>query len=242
LKYLDKSGILILNGDDRFLSNIKSGKFRIIRYGFKDSNDLGIEALAPKSANLTFIVNNRMLFELDLLGAHNIYNAVAAIAVALHFGISYKAIREAFPGYRPAHMRLELEKVSGVDILNDSYNSNPASMMRALETIAYYPANSRWVVSGDMLELGRDGERFHRMIGSSVARSNCDGLITFGELSKHTLAEAKALGMRRDRLWHCSTHDEIAGLLKKITKSGDVVLLKGSRSMQIEKVLQKLKD
>ena len=79
------------------------------------------------------------------------------------------------------------------------------------------------------------------MIGGSIAKLNVEGLMTFGELSKHTLEEARSLGMRQDRLWHCSTHDEIARLLKKVAKSGDVVLVKGSRSMQMEKVIEKLR-
>ena len=112
-------------------------------------------------------------------------------------------------------MRLQLDKIRGIDILNDSYNSNPSSMMRALEAVKRYPARAKWIVSGDMLELGGESERFHKMIGESIARSGFEGLVTFGEFSKHTLSQAKAKGMREDRLWHCSTHDEIAELLKK---------------------------
>ena len=243
LRYLDKKdGLVILNGDDEFLSRINGRKFKIIKYGFNGSNDVRSEALARRSENLRFVVNDKMIFELNLLGAHNIYNAMAAIAVALNFGIGHKAIRKALVNYKPSNMRLELEKVSGIDILNDSYNSNPLSMMRALEVVRYYPAKAKWIVSGDMLELGKEGERFHKLIGESIAKSDVEGLMTFGELSKHTLAQARALGMRHDRLWHCSTHDEIARVLKKVARKGDVVLLKGSRSMRMEKVLDKLKQ
>ena len=242
LQYLDgRKGLVILNGDDEFLSKIDPEKFKIVRYGFGDPNDLKTETLTPGSKGLVFVVNNKMVFELGLLGRHNIYNALAAIAVALNFGIDHKTIREAFGDYRPTDMRLELERIRGIDVLNDSYNSNPISMMRALEVIKYYPAKAKWVVSGDMLELGKESERFHKMIGESIARSNVEGLVTFGEFSRHTLLQAKAGGMRHDRLWHCSTHGEIAELLRKIARPGDVILLKGSRSMGMEKVLEKLK-
>jgi UDP-N-acetylmuramoyl-tripeptide--D-alanyl-D-alanine ligase len=243
LGYLDKTkGLVITNGDDKFLSKIGGRKFKTVKYGFENSNDLSAQTLKHRAGNITFVVNDKMIFGLNLLGDHNIYNALAAIAVALNFGIKYKTIRQRFLDYKPTYMRLELEKVSGINILNDSYNSNPASMMRALDVVKNYPAKSRWIVSGDMLELGRQAEEFHRMIGESVASSNIDGLVTFGELSRHTHLRAKELGMKCDKLWHCSTHDEIAGLLKKNVKPGDVVLVKGSRSMRMEKVLNKFKD
>ena len=242
LRYLDKkNGLVILNGDDGLLSGISGKEFKILRYGFNGSNDLRAEALTSRSNNIIFVVNNRMVFELNLLGLHNVYNALAAIAAALHFGIGHRTIRETLVNYKPTNMRLELEKVSGINILNDSYNSNPMSMMRALEVVKHYPAKAKWIVSGDMLELGKESERFHRLIGEAIAKSDVEGLMTFGELSKHTLAQARALGMKRDKLWHCSTHDEIAKVLKKVAKKGDVVLLKGSRSMRMEKVLEKLK-
>ncbi|MFA5144047.1 MAG: UDP-N-acetylmuramoyl-tripeptide--D-alanyl-D-alanine ligase [Candidatus Omnitrophota bacterium] len=241
LKHLDKrNGLVVANGDDRLLSRIGAKNFKLIRYGFGRSSDLRAEALDPGLNKAVFIVNNRMIFELGLFGRHNIYNALAAIAVALHFGIPHKVIRETLLDYRPARMRLELQKASGIDILNDSYNSNPLSMAKALEVIRHYPAKARWVVSGDMLELGSGSARFHKMIGGTIARSGVEGLVTFGEFSKHTLSQAGAEGMKPDRLWHCSTHDEIAQILRKLAKPGDVVLLKGSRSMQMEKVLEKL--
>jgi UDP-N-acetylmuramoyl-tripeptide--D-alanyl-D-alanine ligase len=241
LSRLDKDGTAILNGDDELLSGIRKGEFRIKRYGFDDSNDLCAEADISKSAEIIFAVNNKMVFGLNVLGRHNIYNALAAIAVAMRFGIGYRDMRRALADYKPTSMRLELEKVAGIDVLNDAYNSNPASMMKALDVIKYYPAKAKWIVSGDMLELGREREHFHRIIGESIAKSGIEGLVTFGELSKHTMSQARAAGMRRDRIWHCSTHDEIAELLKKMVKRGDVLLLKGSRSMRMEKVLGKLK-
>ena len=240
LQYLDKGrGLIILNGDDEFLSKIKYKN--IVKYGFNKSNDIFAEAITPRFKRIDFVVNNKMVFELDLLGKHNIYNALAAIAIALNFGLSYKMIRKALLNYKPTYMRLQPDNINGIEILNDSYNSNPSSMMRALETVKCYPGRAKWIVSGDMLELGRESERFHKMIGESIAKYGFEGLVTFGELSKKTLSQAKANGMRKDRLWHCSTHDEIVKVLKKVVRKGDVVLLKGSRSMKMEKVLEKMR-
>jgi len=185
------------------------------------------------------ILDNLPIVNLNLI---IVEGALAAIAVALNFGVDHKTIRKALSGYKPPPMRLEVDTIGGIEILNDSYNSNPLSMARALEAVRCYPAEARWVVSGDMLELGRESERFHKMIGESIARSGIEGLVTFGEMSKHTFSRARALGMRQDRLWHCSTHDEIAGLIRRFVRKGDVVLVKGSRGMGMEKVLEKLRE
>jgi len=95
-------------------------------------------------------------------------------------------------------------------------------------------------VSGDMLELGRREEFFHRMIGSLVAKMDVEGLFTLGRLSRHTHAEAIRRGLPRSRVRHCSCHEEIAALLKSSAREGDVVLIKGSRGMAMETVIKKL--
>ena len=128
-----------------------------------------------------------------------------------------------------------------VDIINDSYNSNPLSMSAALEVLESYPAFSRWVVIGDMLELGDKSEYFHRMAGVLIAKSGADGLLTFGKYSRFTLAEAGASGMHRENLWHCASHAEAGRILKKVAAKGDVILVKGSRGMKMEEVIKKMK-
>ncbi len=242
IEFLDEKGILILNNDDKYLSRIKEKKPEILRYGFKTPAAFIAEALLPGKGTLTFVVNKKMVFELNLFGIHNIYNALAAITAASRFNISYKAMRKALFEYRPGSMRLDLKKINGIDIIDDSYNSNPLSMSKALEVIRDYPANARWVVSADMLELGREAVRFHREAGALVAKCGVEGLVTFGELSRHTLSQAIANGMPKERAWHCATHDKVADLLKKVTRKGDVVLLKGSRSMGMERVIKKLRS
>ncbi|MCX5686238.1 MAG: UDP-N-acetylmuramoyl-tripeptide--D-alanyl-D-alanine ligase [Candidatus Omnitrophica bacterium] len=243
LEFLDvKTGLAVINGDDKYLSKIKKEGIDILRYGFKTSNDFCARALKPAKNNIIFVVNNKMVYELNLCGTHNIYNALAAIALAGRFGISYKPAREALFDYVPVKMRLDINRLNGIDIINDSYNSNPLSMDSALEALKYYPAKAKWVVSADMLELGRHSVRFHKLIGERIAKADVSGLLTFGALSRHTSSQAMRSGMRRDRLWHCSSHDEIADILKKTARPGDAVLLKGSRGMKMENVLEKFKS
>jgi len=238
----ERRGTAILNGDDECLSGIKAGRpRRVVRFGFKEGNDFRARLVSVGRNGLRFRLNGAAIFQLNLLGVHNIYNALAAIAVARQFGVDYGSIKESLFDYRPGGMRLRLERVAGVDIINDSYNSNPLSMKAALEALKSYPAKSKWVVAGDMLELGRFAALFHKIVGESIAMSGAEGLVTFGRLSRHTLSAARQGGMKRRNLWHCSTHGEVARVLRKVVRKGDAVLLKGSRALKMEKVLEKLK-
>ncbi|MBN1527233.1 MAG: UDP-N-acetylmuramoyl-tripeptide--D-alanyl-D-alanine ligase [Candidatus Omnitrophica bacterium] len=231
---------IVLNGDDPFLARIKDSRYVTILCGFKKSNDYAAGGVSARGERLRFDVNGAKGFELRLLGRHNIYNALAAVAVGAQFGVSYGAARKALKSYAPANRRLNLVEVGGLSVIDDCYNSNPLSMKSALEALAAYPARMRWVVSADMLELGRKSAHLHRAIGADIARSPASGMITFGTLSRHTLAEARARGMQKDRSWHCLTHDGVAAILKRVAKKGDAVLIKGSRAMRMEEVIKKL--
>jgi len=236
-----KRGTVVLNGDDKYLRRIKEDNFRIVRFGFDGGNDYA-EILGTGKNKISFSVDSGEIFAINMLGLHNVYNALAAIAVARLMKVPYRPIERSLAGFRPAGMRMTSEGVRGIDIINDSYNSNPLSMSAALETLETYPALSRWVVFGDMLELGDRSEYFHRMAGVLVAKSGADGLLTFGKYSRYTLAEAGASGMHKEKLWHCRNHADAANILKKVAVKGDVILVKGSRSMKMEKVIDKLKS
>lgn len=237
--------VAVVNGDDPFLATMRGGRYTVRTFGFGAGNDIRGRIVYRKrsrgSAMTRFSVNEKMTFETGLLGDHAVGNALAAIAVGLHCRVAPAAMRRALLRFRPAAMRLDLARVRGFRVINDSYNSNPLSMARALDVVREFPASARWVVSADMLELGGRGRGFHRDIGLLAARSGIDGLITYGALSRHTLAGARAGGMPDGALWHCASHDEIVRLLKKFVRAGDVVLLKGSRSMRMEEVLKKMR-
>lgn len=243
LKFLDKKrGVAIINGDDEFLARIKGGKPRVIKFGLKRSNAFNAEIVSTDKDRIAFILNGKEGVELNLLGVHSVYNALAAIAVASLFKIGHDVLKKALADFKPTTMRLNLVRVGGLDIINDSYNSNPLSMKTAVDAMRQRPARARWVVSGDMLELGGKSEYFHRMIGKMIASAGIEGLLTFGELSRYTLAAALGAGMDEENLWHCATHDEIIDILRSVVQDGDLVLVKGSRSMRMEKVVERLAE
>ena len=188
-----------------------------------------------------FLLNDKKHFILNLLGTHNVYNALAAIAAAQHFKLSFKPIKKSLARYRPPHMRLDIKHIGGITVIDDVYNSNPLSMRSALYTMRDIPARSKWIVSADMLELGEKEKDFHRMIGELAARLRFKGLLTFGRLSQDTYNRAIECGMDRKNAWHCATREEIADILRKVTKKGDAILVKGSRAMKMEEVIEKLK-
>lgn len=237
-----KRGIVVLNGDDKYLARIKEKGFRIVRFGFDGGNDYAAEILGAGKDKISFSVNSGDVFAINSLGAHNVYNALAAITIARLMRVPYPSIKRSLATFRMTGMRMVSDKVRGVNIINDSYNSNPLSVSAALEALESYPAFSRWVVLGDMLELGDKAEYFHRMAGVLVAKSGADGLLTLGEYSRYVLSEAGASGMHRKNLWHCANHAQAARILKRVASKGDVVLIKGSRGMRMERVIEKLKS
>lgn len=238
----DKKGTLVINGDDKYLSRIKEKNFRIVRFGFDGGNDYSAEILGAGKNKISFSVNSGEIFAMNALGVHNVYNALAAITVARILKVPYRFIERSLARFKPSGMRMNASRARGIDIIDDSYNSNPLSLSAALEAIETYPAFSRWVVLGDMLELGDKAEYFHRMAGALVAKSGADGLLTFGKLSRYVLDEAYSCGMQKANLKACSSHAEAARILRKLAKKGDVVLFKGSRGMKMEKVLEDFKS
>lgn len=241
LAFLDKSGLAIVNGDDEYLSGLKDKPYRIIKFGFDDRSDLKASLVSAGFGGIEFLLNDKERFKLNLLGTHNVYNALVAIALARHFGISFKSIKKNLAKYRPTYMRLNIKNIDGIVVIDDAYNSNPSSMKSALYAMRNIPARSKWIVSADMLELGKKEDDFHRMIGESVARLGFSGLLTFGRLSRCTYDRALECGMNKESVWHCSTRDEVADILLKAAKKGDAVLVKGSRAMKMEEVVEKLR-
>jgi UDP-N-acetylmuramoyl-tripeptide--D-alanyl-D-alanine ligase len=240
-EFLKKGGLLLVNGDDKYLSALKAGPFKIKRFGFDDKNSFQASLLSASLEQVGFLLNGKERFRLNVLGTHNVYNALAAIAVARHFDIGYGSIRKSLARYKPADMRLNIRQVGGIVVIDDAYNSNPLSMQSALQAMKVVPATSKWIVSADMLELGSGEKDFHKMIGESVAGYGFDGLLTFGRLSRYTHDRALECGMPRDNIRHCSSRAEIADMLRRKVGRGGAVLVKGSRAMKMEEVVQKLK-
>jgi UDP-N-acetylmuramoyl-tripeptide--D-alanyl-D-alanine ligase len=172
-----------------------------------------------------------------LVGRHQIRNALAAAAVGLHFGVPHAAIQTALASQKPAKHRMEVFTARGVTILDDTYNANPDSVLAGLQTLADFPcAGRKFAVLGDMLELGGQSETFHKEIGEAVRNLGITGLFTFGERAKGVY-EAAALKLGE----HLTVRGELTKRLRASLQPGDVVLLKGSRGMKLDLVVEELR-
>ena len=239
LKHMDEGAILIINGDDKYLSTINLKSFRIIRFGLDEANDIYANSIAIEKEMPVFRVNGKYEIRLNLFGRHNIYNALAAVSVAGACGIGEKSIKAALENFKGLYGRLELKEIDGIIIIDDAYNSNPVSLKNALEVLKDFETDGRKIlVTGDMLELGKMSKYFHEAIVETIDAAGIDMLITVGEHSYNTFITAKKRGMNKDTLWHFDKPHKAGELLKEIAKRGDTILLKGSRGIKMEEALR----
>jgi len=188
---------------------------------------------------VAFTLNDQCSFRLHVLGEHNVYNALAAIAVGDFLGVPMEEMRERLAQFRPVSLRMETVNCNGVMIIADCYNANPHSMAAAVRTLTAVAGTSRKiVVFGDMRELGAASIEQHRNIGQLIAEQRVAFLITVGKDAAHAAAAAMETGMEKKNVFICAQTEEAAQCLISLIQPGDVVLLKGSRAMKIERVLK----
>lgn len=179
---------------------------------------------------------------LPVLGLHHCNNAVAAAAVVWALNLPTKTIVSGLANFKPVDKRMEVLTIPGeITIINDSYNANPGSMAAALETLRQVKKQGRgFAVLGDMLELGDESAALHSQVGSKAAQEGVDYLLALGEQASHLLAGAAEAGMDSKRLIQASDHQEIASQVGNMMAAGDWILVKGSRGMRMEKVVEHL--
>jgi UDP-N-acetylmuramoyl-tripeptide--D-alanyl-D-alanine ligase len=175
-------------------------------------------------------------------GRHNVTNALAAAAAGHALGIGLDALQAGLEAFQPPGMRMEVTQLpTGVTVLNDAYNANPASMAAALRTLAASRGRRRAAVLGEMRELGAEAVRAHRELGAAAAALHVDALFLLGAHADAVRAGAEAAGFPADRITIAATHEELGGRLAAWCRAGDLVLLKGSRGAAMEEVLRHLR-
>ncbi|HEX9113086.1 MAG TPA: UDP-N-acetylmuramoyl-tripeptide--D-alanyl-D-alanine ligase [Nitrospirota bacterium] len=233
----------VLNADDPFLGAFRN-KFsgRVLTFGIKSRADVSASKLGHGADHADFTLSaggGSVVIRLRAPGTHNIYNALAAAAAAVAAGMPLDVVRQGLNDFAPVAMRSEIKEIRGRTVLADYYNANPASMEAAISTLASLSAGRKsFAVLGDMLELGDAGREAHRAVGATAARAGVHSVITIGALAKHIGEGAIEAGMPKERVVEAPTHAEAAELLKKLSRPGDVVLIKGSRGMKMEKILE----
>jgi UDP-N-acetylmuramoyl-tripeptide--D-alanyl-D-alanine ligase len=178
-------------------------------------------------------------FTLRLLGAHNATNAMAGLAVALEAGVELNAAVKALESLTAGDKRGEVIEINGAMLLNDSYNSNPEALRSMIRTLASRPGRRRILIAGEMLELGEHGPALHAASGKAAAEAGIDMVIGVRGNAEHLATAACAGGVASVFL----PDAEAAGRwLKQNLRPGDVVLIKGSRGVHLERAIDILKN
>ncbi len=174
-------------------------------------------------------------YRIQLLGRHQVVNALFAIALGMELGLSRAEVARGLAECGPPNMRLEPWEQGGVHVLDDSYNANADSMVAALQTLRELPGKGRRVaVLGDMAELGAHSEAAHEEIGRRAAELGVGQLFAVGKMAPVMASAARAAGL--NRVFEFADVETAAAAVKSFVKRGDVVLLKASRATRLERI------
>ncbi|GKS12518.1 UDP-N-acetylmuramoyl-tripeptide--D-alanyl-D-alanine ligase [Paenibacillus chitinolyticus] len=254
LSGLKDGGTYVFHGDEPLLPLVlpemkQPARMSQIRFGRGHTNDLYPTFIRMDGEGTHFSINPRdtesdkdaQRYYIPLLGEHNVDNALAAIAVGTALGVPDADIRRGLAGMQMTGMRIEKRLTpGGVTVLNDAYNASPSSMkasIRLVEQLEGYPR--KYVVLADMLELGEDEIRYHREIGSLLSPDALTGVYAYGPLGRQ-IAEAAGESFGPERVRWFEDKAELTASLHAALKSGDLVLIKGSRGMKLEEVAEAL--
>lgn len=262
-------GVLLVNGDDPLLAEIAAVRNQTGRW---DSVNLSEEARAglcravvrtygtgkgmdyrasdirstPHGTRFTYTAAGgvREEIELSAFGIHNVYNALAALAVAEKFGIPASDAKEGLRAWRPSKMRGTIEVLGGVTLVDDTYNANPDSMKGAIDLLADLTGVTRRIaVLADMLELGELSEGCHREIGEYIVSKKegaPDLVVLIGREAYH-IAEAIKEKEGRQEVRYFTENAQAADYLRQTVRPGDAVVIKGSRSMRLDEIAEALR-
>ncbi|MBU1694673.1 MAG: UDP-N-acetylmuramoyl-tripeptide--D-alanyl-D-alanine ligase [Verrucomicrobia bacterium] len=241
LRILPAKGLAFLSRDDAWFDRLRAASpCEVVTVSLDAEADY--RAQPDPAAGSRFVVQERATGQraeltAPLPGRYMVANALLAVAVGRRCGLTWEAIRESLGRYRPLPMRWNRAVLHGVEFVNDAYNSNPVSVRAALETFAKMEvAGRRWLVLGGMLELGAAECDLHHQLGRDVAAGPWAGLLYVGPRGAWIAEGAREAGMSADRLFGCPDTMSAAGLLNKLARPGDAVLLKASRTECLEKV------
>jgi UDP-N-acetylmuramoyl-tripeptide--D-alanyl-D-alanine ligase len=240
---LQPSGTVILNADDPFSPSIAARtKADVLTCGLGETADIRAVELRQDFSGLKFRIEGfgrRVEASLPVLGLHMVQNALLAVGAGHVFGMTLEECAEGLGKVQLSRGRLELRNVRGVQILDDTYNANPDSVKAALRTLAQMSTNGRRAaVLGRMGELGAESEPGHREVGQTASHLGLDAVITVGEDAKWIAEEAWRGGVAR--VIKAADHEEAVIALREWMHAGDIVLVKGSRSSQMEKIIEGL--
>jgi len=238
---------LLLNGDDEYLSKLKGQKseYKKIFFGLNSDNDIvakNVTNLGEEGFTFDVIFDGYVQsYNIKYPGIHNVYNALAAIWIGLHFNMTHEEIQEAFNTFKPSKMRMEVIKLKELKIINDAYNASPDSMKAALGVLNNITTGRRIAILGNMFEMGSFSEEGHRTVGDYFAKTEVEVLITVGDMAKW-IAEEVLQKNNKKKIYILKNNEEAISTLQEILEPLDTVLVKGSRGMKMEEIVKYLQE
>jgi UDP-N-acetylmuramoyl-tripeptide--D-alanyl-D-alanine ligase len=240
IESLPSNGTAVLNADDEYVSQFgRDFKGKVIKYGTTIGADVRAENVQSKGAEGSefdiVIAGTREYARLPLVGEHNVLNALAAVSVSISSGIKVSESVAALSTLKPADKRGQVLQLGNITVINDCYNSNPKALNAMVDALSDMKAARRIVVAGEMLELGPAGEALHRESGRHIGEKKIDVLIGVRGLAHALVDGAKHAGTRAEFV---ATPEKAGEWLARETRDGDVVLLKASRGVKLERALE----
>ena len=240
-----KKGYVILNGDDPLLEPLRASlPFQSVLVGAAEGLDYratGVESDGEKSVRC-HVRTPRSGFDVEIpaLGNHMLYPTLTAAAGAEHFGMTGGEIARGVLRFAPTKMRMNiLKRGDGITILNDAYNANPQSMRAAVEVLSKSGGDYKIAVLGDMFELGPFAPTLHAGVGAYLGKAGIDCLVAVGELARHIYDAAKDAMV--PQVYWCETKEEAKPILAELVKPNSTILVKASRGMAFEELVDDLK-
>ena len=246
---LPSDGFAVLNGDNEYvLAAAGKTKAQVVYFGLGENCDYRGSDIVTSALGTTFTCTEKksgksVSVRLQLIGEHNVYNALSAIAGAACYGVPLEDSAKALATARLTGSRQEIIYIGDITFINDAYNASPASMEAALKTLAEakkaaHGAVRTIAVLADMLELGAISEDAHRRVGRWAVENGVDYVLTYGPEAAYISEEVKKLGGKG---CHYADRQGAADKLRQLATAGDIILLKGSNSMQVGKMLELFK-
>ena len=245
---LNPDGIAVLNYDDKHIREMvnKFADLNKITISLKDKNvDYYADQIeyiknGEESRFRVHEGDNNYILEMDRAGEHNIYNALAAIAVARAMDVSWDSIKNGIKDIEVTELRQEIRKIDGIRIINDSYNANPLSMKAGIDSLINIDGSRKIAVLGAMLELGRIENAAHKEIGKYLYKNGVDVLVGVGSMGEIIAEGASEAGMAEQSIYIYDSNEDAAYFINKIMRSGDAILVKGSRALEMEEIVDLL--
>ena len=235
---------LILNGDNDILNSYTSNKYKIIRYGLNEYNDvraINIQSSFNTTDFVAIVFNNKINVHLNAIGEHMVLNALAALTVGHLLNLNIERCAQALSTYTPIPGRQMIEVFNNVTYIEDYYNASPDSMKASINVLSSIKClGQRIAVLGDMKELGKDEEKYHREIGEYLANKNINIVISIGELGKFIAQTANNVNNSIKSII-CKNNKEAFEKLLPFLKKDNVVLLKASNSMNFKDIMKDIK-